>query len=154
MGFVPYTNTSTIPQVVYDYTMGAYTVLPGETVQVATKTITPFVATIGTAVTNFVTVHDEIDAPVTGDAVAVSGYAEAAVQISGTFTGQLDFKGSVDGTLFTPIYALVLPDGTAAVKATAEGMYRINCRGLEAIKIPVSALSAGKVSVIVGLTAN
>ncbi|OPZ47797.1 MAG: hypothetical protein BWY95_01252 [Bacteroidetes bacterium ADurb.BinA104] len=98
--------------------------------------------------------HDEIDAPVTGDAVAVSGYAEAAVQISGTFTGQLDFEGSVDGTLFTPIYALALPDGTAAVKAVAEGMYRINCRGLAAIKVPASALSAGKVSVLVGLTAN
>ena len=138
MGFVPYTNTSTIPQVVYDSTMRAYTVLPGETVQIPT---------------NFVTVHDEIDAPVTGDAVAVSGYAEAAVQISGTFTGQLDFKGSVDGTLFTPIYALD-PTGTAAVKATAEGMYRINCRGLAAIKVPASALSAGKVSVVVGLTAN
>jgi len=153
MGFVPYTNTSTIPQVVYDSTMRAYTVLPGETVQITTKSVTPFVATIGTAVTNFVTVHDEIDAPVTGDAVAVSGYAEAAVQISGTFTGQLDFKGSVDGTLFTPIYALD-PTGTAAVKATAEGMYRINCRGLAAIKVPASALSAGKVSVVVGLTAN
>jgi len=139
MGFVPYTNTSTIPQVVYDYTMRAYTVLPGETVQITTK---------------FVTVHDEIDAPVTGDAVAVSGYAEAAVQISGTFTGQLDFEGSVDGTLFTPIYALDSIHTTLAAKATAEGMYRINCRGLEAIKIPVSALSAGKVSVIVGLTAN
>mgnify|MGYP000987509349 CR=1 FL=1 len=139
MGFVPYTNTSTIPQVVYDSTMRAYTVLPGETVQIPTK---------------FVTVHDEIDAPVTGDAVAVSGYAEAAVQISGTFTGQLDFEGSVDGTLFTPIYALDPIHTTLAAKATAEGMYRINCRGLEAIKIPVSALSAGKVSVIVGLTAN
>jgi hypothetical protein len=150
---VPYTNTTLVPQVVYDYTMRAYTVLPGETVQITTKSVTPFVATIGTAVTNFVTVHDEIDAPVTGDAVAVSGYAEAAVQISGTFTGQLDFEGSVDGTLFTPIYALD-PTGTAAVKATAEGMYRINCRGLAAIKVPASALSAGKVSVIVGLTAN
>ena len=139
MGFVPCTDSSTIPQVVYDYTMGAYTVLPGETVQIAT---------------NFVTVHDEIAAPASGNAVGVSGYAEAAVQISGTFTGQVDFEGSVDGTLFTPIYALVLPDGTAAVKATAEGMYRINCRGLAAIKVPVSALSAGKVSVIVGLTAN
>jgi len=139
MGFVPYTNTSTIPQVVYDYTMRSYTVLPGETVQIATK---------------FVTVHDEIDAPVTGDAVAVSGYAEAAVQISGTFTGQVDFEGSVDGTLFTPIYALDPIHTTLAAKATAEGMYRINCRGLEAIKIPVSALSAGKVSVVVGLTAN
>jgi len=139
MGFVPYTNTSTIPQVVYDYTMRAYTVLPGETVQITTK---------------FVTVHDEIDAPVTGDAVAVSGYAEAAVQISGTFTGQLDFEGSVDGTLFTPIYAKDPIHTTLAAKATTEGMYRINCRGLEAIKIPVSALSAGKVSVIVGLTAN
>jgi len=79
--------------------------------------------------------------------------AEAAVQISGTFTGQLDFEGSVDGTLFTPIYALD-PTGTAAVKAVAEGMYRINCRGLAAIKVPASALSAGKVSVVVGLTAN
>ena len=151
---VPYTNTTLVPQVVYDYTMRAYTVLPGETVQITTKSVTPFVATIGTAVTNFVTVHDEIDAPVTGDAVAVSGYAEAAVQISGTFTGQLDFEGSVDGTLFTPIYALDPIHTTLAVKAVAEGMYRINCRGLKAIKIPVSALSAGKVSVIVGLTAN
>ena len=135
---VPYTNTTLVPQVVYDYTMRSYTVLPGETVQIAT---------------NFVTVHDEIAAPASGNAVGVSGYPEAAVQISGTFTGQVDFEGSVDGTLFTSIYALD-PTGTAAVKATAAGMYRINCRGLAAIKVPVSALSAGKVSVIVGLTAN
>ena len=84
---VPYTNTTLVPQVVYDYTMRSYTVLPGETVQIAT---------------NFVTVHDEIDAPASGNAVGVSGYPEAAVQISGTFTGQVDFEGSVDGTLFTP----------------------------------------------------
>jgi len=34
---VPYTNTTLVPQVVYDYTMRSYTVLPGETVQIPTK---------------------------------------------------------------------------------------------------------------------
>jgi len=78
-------------------------------------TLIPAVA-VGTMPAN-VSATGTIDAT-TESVVATlpNGCASVAVQITGTWVGQLDFQGSVDGTNYQSVEA---SNGTASVNATA-----------------------------------
>ena len=89
----------------------------------------------------------------TGETITIdlgNGCATVALQITGTWTGQLDFQGTVDGTNYAPIEA---SNGTATVNATAgNDIYLLPGSGYHSIRIYGTLITVG--AAIVSLRAS
>lgn len=100
-----------------------------------------------------------INSQTTGTPVQVAeagkgGYSTALIELSGTFTATITWKGSMDGVVYHTIMATPLATGTAATTATAVGLFRIDIRGLKFIRADATAFTSGPVVVDVHLLAN
>lgn len=82
-----------------------------------------------------------------GAEVDVAGSEASVIQVSGTFSGTVTFKASVDGTNFDTVQVTSLADGQGATTTTAAGVFRIDTRGLSHIRADVTAYTSGAITV-------
>lgn len=73
-----------------------------------------------------------------------TGFAGLGIQITGTWTGTLQFEGSIDGSAFaalgaSPASAL----STAVTSTTGNGIWQAACHGLKIVRVRASALASG-----------
>lgn len=71
------------------------------------------------------------------------------IQITGTWTGTLEFQASVDGTNFIPISAQPLGGGAAVTTVTANGIWRVPAStivglgGINRVRVGATAAMTG-----------
>ena len=76
----------------------------------------------------------------------VSGYASVAVQLAGTWTATVTFRGSVDGTNYQAINCTPTNSSSATTSATANGVWFCSVTGLKFARAVVTAYTSGTVS--------
>ena len=75
-------------------------------------------------------------------------YGGLAIQITGTFTGTIQFEGSSDGAAFVAITGIKTADGSAATSATAAGLWQFPTGGLSYFRARGSAWTSGTALVV------
>ena len=78
--------------------------------------------------------------------------AQAALQVSGTWTGTLQIEGTVDGTNWFSLNSSDPATGLIATSLTANGQYVTNVGGLNAIRVRSSAAMTGTAKVAIRAT--
>jgi hypothetical protein len=81
-----------------------------------------------------------------GDNVSldVGGYGSAGIQITGTWTGTIDFQATVDGTNWVSIRVLNPNADLRPVNTTTNGMWQVACGGYDQIRcVSVAGISVG-----------
>jgi hypothetical protein len=83
--------------------------------------------------------------PGVGNTVGVDAhtYGVAGVQVTGTWTGTLTFEGTVDGTNYVAMAATPGVGGSTVSTTTANGLWRCNIAGLQAVQVRGSAAMTG-----------
>lgn len=74
--------------------------------------------------------------------------ATTVVQVTGIATATITWEGTVDGTNWAGLMATALATGTAAATATANGLYRLDVRGLLQVRARISAYTAGTITAL------
>lgn len=67
-------------------------------------------------------------------------YAELTVQATGMVSGTINWEATVDGTNWVGLPATPVTSGSAAVTATAAGIYRMDVTGLRSVRARVSGI--------------
>lgn len=70
-----------------------------------------------------------------------------AIQLTGTFTGTLQFEASVDGVTFVPALSMDITTGDLGTTCTAPGVYRLESVGLSVVRVKSTAWSEGSANV-------
>lgn len=70
-----------------------------------------------------------------------------AAQVTGTFSGTLQFEVTVDGTNFVAARATNVTSGTAATTTTAGGVFTIDATGVLVARVRSTAWSSGTADV-------
>lgn len=83
-----------------------------------------------------------------GEAVALEyrhfSNGAVGVQVTGTFTGTLEFQVSLDGTTYVPAQGVsVGAIGTAVSTATAPGVFRFETVGAKLVQVKATAWTSG-----------
>lgn len=74
------------------------------------------------------------------------------VQITGTFTGTLQFEMTIDGTNFVAVQTTNVTSGSTVTTATAAGIFRFEAVGALSVRMNATAWSSGTAVVtMVGL---
>ena len=74
------------------------------------------------------------------------------IQLTGTWSGTLEFRMTIDGTNFVAIQATNVTTGTQATTATANGIYRFDVVGALVVNVTATAWTSGTATLtIVGL---
>ncbi|MDE2097856.1 MAG: hypothetical protein KGL39_11455 [Patescibacteria group bacterium] len=81
----------------------------------------------------------------------ISTAATAAVQVAGTYSGTLQFEGSVDGTNFNAIVAIPTGSvgGARVTSTTGTGAWQVNTSGFAAVRVRCSAYTSGTATVTI-----
>lgn len=82
-----------------------------------------------------------------GVSLPSGGWATTAVQITGTFTGTLQFEGSVDVSTYVALLCTPINTTTATTSATATGLWSCPTAGLQQVRVRSSAWTSGTASV-------
>lgn len=75
------------------------------------------------------------------------GLEALVMQVTGITTATITFEGSQDGTTWAAVQVTPLGTGVAATTATADGLYRLSCKGLVWARARISAWTAGAITV-------
>lgn len=75
--------------------------------------------------------------------IGAIGRGGVGVQVTGTFSGTLQFEGSVNGTNFSAINATPPNSTTAVTSTTATGQWQIAAGGMSYIRVRFSSYSSG-----------
>lgn len=89
----------------------------------------------------------EIDAAEEVVTLDIAGAGAVGVQLTGTFTGTLQFEASINGSTFVALNMLPSNSTTAATSATAAGAWSGNCGGYRIFRVRASAWTSGTASV-------
>ena len=74
------------------------------------------------------------------------------VQVTGTFSGTLQFEMTIDGTNYVAVQATSVTTGTVATTTTATGVFFFNVVGARNVRVASTAWTSGTATVtIVGL---
>jgi len=74
------------------------------------------------------------------------------VQVTGTFSGTLEFRMTIDGTNYAAVQATSVTTGTAATTTTATGVFFFNVVGASAVQVASTAWTSGTATItLVGL---
>lgn len=96
------------------------------------------------------------DTLATGEAINVSAFNHAAVQVSGTFVGEVTFKASLDGVTWFDAYGHDLADAThdLAKKVTDPALIQFReLSGVQFLRADVTAYTSGTIAAIVNAVA-
>ena len=87
--------------------------------------------------------------------IATNGQTSVGIQVSGTFSGTILIKGSVDGTTYTPTSAVALTSGAISTTITAAYTGQANAAGLVSFQLTAITWASGNASVtLVASVAN
>jgi len=83
-----------------------------------------------------------------GQSSAIAGYntsepAWVGVQVTGTWTGTLQFELSADGATWVAAGAAAVATGTLATTTTANGLWRIEAGGMAGVRVTATAAITG-----------
>lgn len=81
------------------------------------------------------------------------GAGSAAVQVTGTWTGTISFKVSVDGVNFVAINALPPTSSSAVTTTTSNGVWTIQLGGYSQVQVIATAAWTGTAVVTIGCAA-
>ena len=65
------------------------------------------------------------------------------VQVTGTFSGTLQFEVTIDGTNFVAVPALNVTTGTEATTTTGAGVFRFDVVGISQVRVGSTAWTSG-----------
>lgn len=71
------------------------------------------------------------------------------IQITGSFTGTLQFEVTIDGTNFMPVRTLNITDGSEGPTTTSNGIYRFDVVGILVARVRATAWSSGTATVTI-----
>lgn len=71
------------------------------------------------------------------------GFGTAGIQVSGTFSGTLQFEGSVDCTTYASLNATPPGSSSAVTSTTATGVWQASIAGLQCVRLRASAFASG-----------
>ncbi len=93
-------------------------------------------------------VHVGSASAVPGNEVDVFDFGTMGFEISGTFVGELTFKGKMDpAASFAPVMCKKMNDGTFTVTATEPGLYQCPSSSLYRMLVPITSYTSGSISV-------
>jgi uncharacterized cupin superfamily protein len=75
------------------------------------------------------------------------GFGTVALQITGTFSGQLEFEGSVNCSTYAALVGSVVGSSSTATSATATGQWQMSVAGLQCVRVRASAWVSGTATV-------
>ena len=83
------------------------------------------------------------------DCTEVSGgaYKSLTMQVQGISGDTITWKAQIDGTNWKGILVTPLASGTAALTATADGLYRVDVTGLVQFKAEITTYGSGTITV-------
>lgn len=90
----------------------------------------------------------------TNNSTTIVGNTTAVIQVCCTFSAQVNFLASVDGTNYDPIGCVPIATNSSYVtNATSRGLYRCNIIGINtSLKTDIINYVSGTITVTVGLT--
>jgi hypothetical protein len=80
---------------------------------------------------------------------SLDGVGSFTIQITGTWTGTIQFEASVDGTTYVNINARTTNSGTVGVSTTANGVFRAPRPGYQFFRCRASAWTSGTATVTI-----
>lgn len=83
-----------------------------------------------------------------GTPIDVTGLATLCAQVTGITTATITWEATMNGSTWTGLLAAPITTGTGALTATADGIYRMDVRGLQAVRARMSAWTSGAVTVV------
>lgn len=69
------------------------------------------------------------------------------VQLTGTFSGTLQFEMTINGTDFVAVQTTNVTTGTVATTATGTGVYFFNCVGALSVRVTSTAWTSGTATI-------
>ena len=91
--------------------------------------------------------------PVECTEVSGGAYKTLAIQVQGITTATITWEVTIDGTNWKGILVAPVTTGTAALTATADGIFRVDVTGLAQVRARISAWTSGTITVTGVLTA-
>ena len=73
--------------------------------------------------------------------------ATMVMQVKGITSATITFEATIDGTNWVAVQATPLTTGTAATTTAADGLFRLDCRGLVSVRARISAWVSGTITV-------
>lgn len=93
------------------------------------------------------TLQDAAGAQGNGTPLDVSGMSTLACQVAGITNATITWECSIDGTNWLGVLAAPTTTGTGALTTTANGIFRIDVRGLRLVRARISAWVSGTITV-------
>ena len=85
-----------------------------------------------------------------GEDLDVDGYETGTFQVTANpLSATITFQATGTGGTFYPIECTKLEDGTTVTSTTVAGLFRFNCKGIKAVKAPITNYVAGTITVTV-----
>ena len=72
---------------------------------------------------------------------------DTVFQVSGTWTGNINFEVSTDGTDFKPVYAYPVPSGPGVTSTSSNGLWVVPSAGFYIVQANLTNISAGSVNI-------
>lgn len=86
--------------------------------------------------------------------LTLANYSQAAVQVTGTWVGTLQFEASVDGTNFFSVPAIVPSTNAIVTSATAVGQWLVPVAGYKQVRVRCSAFTSGTIVISIQASAG
>ena len=74
-------------------------------------------------------------------------FSQLGLQVLGSGTYEITWEATVDEVNWVAVPVTALATATAATTATAAGLYRLDCRGLAAVRARISSRTTGTIYV-------
>ena len=78
-----------------------------------------------------------------------AGSGSVGIQISGTFTADIEIEATIDGSNYLAVSAFPLTAGASVTQVTAAGAWRLNAAGLKKVRVRCSDYTSGLASVTI-----
>jgi hypothetical protein len=82
-----------------------------------------------------------------GTVIDCSNYDVIGIQVVGITTATITWETSIDGTNWVGVLVAPVTTGTAALTATADGLFAFDCSGLSLLRARISAWTSGTITV-------
>jgi len=90
-----------------------------------------------------------LTAPAQAVTLNLNRYGTATVQVTGTWTGTIEFEATANGTTYVAMPAIRVSDQTVVSNTTANGTFVVAISGFQRVRARASALGSGSAAVTV-----